>query len=65
MPGKRHTTEQKIRILREGDRGVKIGDCVEHRLQHAVRPGLRCTSQHFVEMLKGDKDRVLCRSMTI
>ena len=34
MPGKRHTTEQKIRILREGERSGKtvIDVCREHQI---------------------------------
>jgi putative transposase len=37
MKGKRYTTEEKIRILREGDKGVAITEvCREHNLSQVT-----------------------------
>ena len=37
MKGKRHTTEQKIRILREADGGKNIGEvCKEHNISEVT-----------------------------
>ena len=39
MKGKRHTTEQKIRILREADGGKSIVEAsLKHNLIYSIRP---------------------------
>ena len=37
MKGKRYTTEEKIRILREADKGKAITEvCREHNVSHSI-----------------------------